>query len=152
MSFRFAAIVVLSLGYSLGCAQTRPLLKRSNPAELARPTGYTHVVEVTGGRTLYISGQVALERSGAVVGEGNLEAQVRQVFENLKTALTASGATFRDVVKITIFMTDASQIQTVRDVRNRYFTGDFPASTLVQVGRLARPEFLIEIEAMAVVE
>jgi reactive intermediate/imine deaminase len=110
------------------------------------------VVETTGDRTLYISGQVALDSSGAIVGEGDLKAQVQQVFENLKVALQACGATFDHVAKITIFMVDVSEIQTFRDVRDRYFERGLPASSLVQVARLARPEFLIEIEAVAVVE
>ncbi len=127
-------------------------MKHVNPPELAKPTGYTHVVEVVGGRTLYISGQVAVDRTGAVVGKGDLKAQTRQVFENLKSALTASGATLDDVVKITVFMSDISQVQTVRDVRDGYFKKNPPASSAVEVTRLVRPEFMIEIEAVAVVE
>ena len=133
-------------------ASGRPVVKHSNPKTLSKPTGYTHVVEVTGGRTLYVSGQIALDPAGVVVGPGDLRAQTRQVFENLKSALAASGATLDDIVKITVFMTDASQIQTFREVRDQYFTKEFPASTLVQVVRLARPELLIEVEAVAVVE
>jgi reactive intermediate/imine deaminase len=119
---------------------------------LPKPTGYTHVVEVTGGRTLYISGQIALDQAGTVVGKGDLKAQTRQVFENLKSALAAAGATFDHVVKITVFMTDLSEIQAFREVRDSYFTKALPASSLVQVVRLVRPELLIEIEAVAVVE
>jgi reactive intermediate/imine deaminase len=126
-------------------------VKHLNPSTLHKPTGYTHVVEVTGGRTLYISGQVALDPSGALVGANDLKAQTRQVFENLRAALAASGASLEHVVKITVFMTDASQIQAFREVRDSVFTEPLPASTLVQVVRLARPEFLIEIEAVAVV-
>jgi reactive intermediate/imine deaminase len=122
-----------------------------NPPELSKPTGYTHVVEVVGGRTLYISGQVAVDRAGAVIGKGDLKAQTRQVFENLKAALAASGATLDDVVKITVFLTDMSQVQTVRDVRDGYFTKKPPASTAVEVSGLVRPELMIEIEAVAVV-
>ena len=85
-----------------------------------------------------------------MVGKGDLKAQTRQVFENLKAALAASGATLDDVVKITIFMTDASQVQTVREVRDTYFTKQPPASTAVEVARLVRPELMIEIEAVAV--
>jgi reactive intermediate/imine deaminase len=137
---------------ALACAHARPIVTHSNPATLSKPTGYTHVVEVAGGRTLYISGQVALDFAGALVGKGDLKAQTRQVFENLKSALAASGATLDHVVKITVFMTDVSEIQTFRDVRNSYLMKEPPASTLVQVMRLARPELMIEIEAVAVVE
>ena len=140
----------LLLAGALGCGHASPVVQHVNPPELSKPTGYTHVVEVTGGRTLYVSGQVALDRTGAVVGKGDLKAQTRQVFENLKAALAASGATLDDVVKITIFMTDASQVQTVREVRDTYFTKQPPASTAVEVARLVRPELMIEIEAVAV--
>ncbi len=137
---------------ALASPERRPIVKHTNPATLSKPTGYTHVVEVTGGRTLYVSGQIALDQAGHVVGQGDLKAQTRQVFENLKAALGASGATFDHVVKITVFMTDVSEIQAFREVRDRYFTKELPASSLVQVVRLARPELMIEIEAVAVVE
>jgi reactive intermediate/imine deaminase len=130
----------------------RIVMKHTNPPTLSKPSGYTHVVEVTGGRTLYISGQVALDQAGAVVGKGDLMTQTQQVFENLKSALAASGATFAHVVKMTVFMTDVSEIQAFRDVRDRYFVKEPPASSLVQVVRLIRPELMIEIEAVAVVD
>lgn len=145
-----AILVAIALGAGPVCAADKPIVKHTNPATLSKPTGYTHVVEVTGGRTLYISGQVALDPTGAVVGKGDLRAQARQVFENLKAALVACGASLDDLVKITIFMTDLSEIQALREVRNDYLTAELPASTLVQVVRLARPEFMIEIEAVAV--
>ncbi len=132
------------------CTTGEPVVKHINPPSLHKPTGYTHVVEVTGGRTLYISGQIALDQTGAIVGAGDLRAQTRQVFENLKTALEASGATFEHVAKVTVFMTDASQVQIYRDVRDDYMKDPLPVSTLVQVSRLARPELMIEIEAVAV--
>ena len=127
-------------------------MKRSNPSTLHKPLGYTHVVEAMPRRTIYISGQVAFDQSGALVGPGDLKAQTEQVFQNLKAALESAGATFDHVAKITIFMLDATQIQTYRDVRDRYLKDRLPASTLVQVVRLARPEWLIEIEAIALLE
>ncbi|WLT32318.1 RidA family protein [Geothrix sp. PMB-07] len=123
-----------------------------NPPGLPKPNGYSHVVEVRGGRTLYISGQIALDQNGLLIGAGDLRAQTRQVFENLKTALQASGARLEDVVKITVFMTDVSELAVFREVRDGYFTQNPPASSLVQVSRLVRPDLLIEIEAVAVVE
>jgi len=141
----------LALLGELGCSSGGPVVRHLNPPTLPKPTGYTHVVEVVGGRTLYVSGQIAVDRDGAVVGKGDLKAQTRQVFENLKLALAACGATLDHVVKITVFMTDVSELQAFRDVRNTYFTKDLPASSLVQVVRLVRPELLIEIEAVAVV-
>lgn len=127
-------------------------MKRSNPSTLHKPMGYTHVVEAAPRRTVFISGQVAFDPSGALVGPGDLQAQTEQVFRNLKAALESCGASFENVAKMTTFMLDAAQVQTFRDVRNRYFPGNLPASTLVQVSRLARPEWLIEIELIAVIE
>jgi reactive intermediate/imine deaminase len=124
-----------------------------NPPELAPAPGYTQVVEVTGGRTIYVSGQIAMDRSGEVVGEGDLKAQTRQVFENLKAALAAAEAGFGDVVKLSYYLTDISQIAAVRGVRDEYVdTGNPPASTAVEVRRLFRKELLIEVEAVAVVQ
>jgi len=122
-----------------------------NPPTLSAPTGYSHVAEVSGGRTIYIAGQVAFDNSGKVVGKGDFAAQATQVFENLKLALAAGGATFENVVKVTTYVTDMSHLPTLREIRVRYY-GDFaPASTLVEIGRLANPDLMIEIEAVAVV-
>lgn len=127
-------------------------MRHLNPPSLPQPNGYTHVVEATGGRTLYISGQVAVNQEGQLIGKGDIAAQTRQVFENLKAALKAAEASLDDVVKITVFMTDVSQLETVRDVRRTYFTREPPASSLVQITRLVSPDLLIEIEAIAVVQ
>jgi reactive intermediate/imine deaminase len=130
----------------------RPNIRFINPTTMAKPTGYTHVVEVSSGRTIYIAGQVALDRSGNVVGKGDFRAQTQQVFENLKAALEAAGASFNDVIKLNNYVVDMTQIQALREVRNKYInTEKPPASTAVEVRRLAREEFLIEIEAIAVV-
>jgi enamine deaminase RidA (YjgF/YER057c/UK114 family) len=115
------------------------------------PLGYSHVVEARGGRTIFVAGQVALDDQGKIVGEGDFRAQVLQVFENLKARLAEAGATFRDVVKLNYYLTEASDMQGLRDIRNRYLnTENPPASTLVVVKQLFREEFLIEIEAIAV--
>jgi enamine deaminase RidA (YjgF/YER057c/UK114 family) len=121
-----------------------------NPETLSVPPGYTHVVEVRGGRTVYISGQVPLDKAGNVVGIGDFGAQTIQVFENLKFALASVGATFDNVVKNNMYVTDMSHIQTLREIRLRYYGKNAPASTLVQIWKLARPEFMIEIELIAV--
>ena len=127
-------------------------VKRTNPPALSTPTGYTHVVEVSGPvKTVYIAGQIALDKDGKVVGEGDMKAQAEQVFKNLQAALSAAGAKFSDVVKMNTFITDMAQAPAVREVRARYFGETTPASTLVQVVHLARPEFLLEIEVIAVV-
>jgi reactive intermediate/imine deaminase len=128
-----------------------PEIRYINPTSLSAPTGYTHVVEVRRGRTIYIAGQVAFDRLGKVVGERDFKTQARQVMENVQAALAAVGATFTNVVKITTFVTDLSELQALREIRSEYFGPNPPASTLVQVVQLAREELMIEVEAIAVV-
>src|SRR5437667_12066818 len=130
---------------------SRPNVEYMNPPTLSAPTGYTHVVQVHRGRTVYIAGQVAFDKSGKVVGKHDFVAQATQVFENLKLALAAAGATFDNLVKVTTFVTDMSHLQTLRTLRVKYYGENAPASTLVQVGKLANEELMIEIEAIAVV-
>src|SRR5437660_8592001 len=125
---------------------SRPDVQYLNPPTLSTPTGYTHIVEVTRGKTIYISGQVSLDKSGNVVGKGDFAAQATQVFENLKAALAASGATFDNLVKVTTFVTDMSQLAELRTIRGKYYGKNAPASTLVQIGKLAHPDLMIEIE------
>jgi reactive intermediate/imine deaminase len=121
-----------------------------NPPTLSTPPGYTQVVEVTHGRTVFISGQIALDPSGKIVGPQDFRAQAQQVFENLKAALTAVGTDFTSVVKLNIYVVDMSYLPILREVRDRYVnTANPPASTLVEVRRLANEQFLIEIEAIA---
>ena len=123
-----------------------------NPEAIHRPTGYTHVVEVTAGRPVYIAGQVALDPSGAIVGPGDIRAQARQVFDNLRAALEAVGAGFDQVVKLTFYLVDATQLPVVREVRDQYVnTQQPPASTAVEVRRLVQEDLLIEVEAVAVI-
>lgn len=123
-----------------------------NPPAISKPTGYTHVVEVTGGKTVYISGQIAFDAAGNVVGVGDLAAQTQQVFANLKAALESVGADFSHIVKWTFFVRDMSQLPIIREIRNQYTNpAQPPASTAVEVSRLAHPDLLIEIEAIAVI-
>ena len=137
----------------IALAQARgPQVKRTNPPTLSKPTGYTHIVEVTGpAKTIYISGQVAYESDGTLIGAGDMKTQAEQVFKNLQAALTAAGATFSDVVKMNTYITDMDKAPVVREVRARYFSDITPASTLVQVVHLARPELMLEIEVVAIV-
>ena len=130
---------------------SRPNVEYMNPPTLSSPTGYTHVVQVHGGRTVYIAGQVAFDKSGNLIGKGDFAAQATQVFENLKLALAAAGATFDNLVKVTTFVTDLSQIQVLREIRAKYYGKNAPASTLVEIGKLAHEDLMIEIEAIAVV-
>jgi reactive intermediate/imine deaminase len=123
-----------------------------NPDTMPKPFGYTQVVRVSGGQTIYIAGQIALDPAGQVVGPGDLHAQTVQVFKNLEAALAAAGATFQHVVKLSYYMLDISQIAVVRGVRDQYInTQQPPASTAVEVRRLFRDDFLIEVEAIAVI-
>jgi 2-iminobutanoate/2-iminopropanoate deaminase len=128
-----------------------PEIRRLDPPGLAPPTGYSHVVTAAGGRTIYVSGQVALDAHGQLVGQDDFAAQTRQVFANLDTALGAAGATFRDVVKATYYVRDASRVALIREIRAAYFVEALPASTLIEVPQLAHPDFLIEVEVVAVV-
>jgi reactive intermediate/imine deaminase len=146
-----AAGLVMATVVIPAAQEGRPVIQRQNPPGLSTPTGYSHVVSAKGGRTIYVSGQVAFDAQGQIVGRGDLAAQTRQVFANLEIALKAAGATFDDVVKTNYYMLDASQVQVVREIRAKYFTRALPASTLVEVRRLANPDWLIEIEAVAVV-
>ncbi len=125
-----------------------------NPESVHKPTGYTHVVSVEGpGKILYISGQIARNQKGEVVGVGDLEAQTRQVYENLSSLLKAMGATFADVVKQNIYTTRLDQVDIIRKVRDEYLPEDRPpASTLVGVTGLALKNLLIEIEVIALLK
>jgi enamine deaminase RidA (YjgF/YER057c/UK114 family) len=127
-----------------------------NPETIAKPTGYSHVAEVNGGKIVYIAGQVALDKSGNLVGKDDFRAQVQQVFENLKAAVEAAGGDFNSVVKLNYYCAesvDPAQITVVREVRDKYVnTANPPVSTLVFVKRLVRPEWMIEVDAVAVVK
>lgn len=112
---------------------------------------YSHAVSTQHGRHVYISGQLARDVHGNIVGRGDMRAQLGQVGENLKAALKAAGATLDDVVKITTYATDLDEFFRHVDLRAEYFGRALPASTAVQVARLSHPDFLVEIEALAVV-
>jgi enamine deaminase RidA (YjgF/YER057c/UK114 family) len=124
-----------------------------SPPSLAPGPGYSHGVRISGGHTTWTAGQVAFDADGNVVGERDIVAQTRRVFENLSAVLAEAGATWGDVVKLNYFVTDVSRLQEIREVRNEFLEPDrLPASTLVQVSALAVPELLIEVEAVVVVE
>ncbi|MDX3380844.1 RidA family protein [Streptomyces niveiscabiei] len=111
---------------------------------------YSHVVIGTG-RLIAVSGQVALDEGGDLVGAGDPGAQARQVFENLRRCLASAGAAFSDVVKLTYFVTDMAYMPAIREARALHIPDDrLPAASAVQVSALVRPEFLMEIEALAV--
>lgn len=118
------------------------------------PVGYSDAVSVTGGRTIYISGQVSLDHEGKVVAKGDLRGQTVQVFENLRRVLADAGAGFQNVVKVNIYVVNCTpeNVAIVRRERRNFLSMDKPpASTLVGVTSLVDPDFLIEIEVIAVV-
>jgi enamine deaminase RidA (YjgF/YER057c/UK114 family) len=145
-------IAVFVAGAAVGTVAQSARLRHLNPKGLSTPTGYTHVVVPQRGRVVFIAGQVAADSSGAVVGKGDFRAQTRQVYENLKIAVEAAGGTMADIAKMNTYVTDISQIAAMREIRQQYFAVNPPANTLVQVVALARPEYLIEIEAIVVIE
>ncbi|MFI1068322.1 RidA family protein [Streptomyces puniciscabiei] len=121
------------------------------PAGVAPATQYSHVVSAAG-RFVAVSGQLALDENGELVGEGDPAAQARQVFENLGRCLAAAGAGFEHVVKLTYFVTDTAHLPAIRAARAAHIPDDrLPASSAVQVAALVAPGFLMEIEALAVV-
>jgi 2-iminobutanoate/2-iminopropanoate deaminase len=120
------------------------------PTEIHETIGYSHAVRA--GRTLYVSGQVARDPENRIVGVGNVEVQTRQVFANLQRVLEAAGANLRSVVKMTTYLTKRRDFQVWRGVRDEVFEAPYPASTLVVVADLSYPEYLVEIEAIAVLD
>ncbi|MBI5930272.1 MAG: RidA family protein [Chloroflexi bacterium] len=123
-----------------------------NPTTIHKPTGYSHIAEVKSGRMVFISGQVALDINGNMVGVGDFRAQAVQVFENLKAALESVGADFSHIVKFNYYIVEKNALPIVREVRNQYINVEQPpASTAVYVSDLAREGFLLEIEAVAVI-
>lgn len=125
-----------------------------NPPAIPAPRGYSHVVETKGpSRTIYLSGQLGMTADGKFAGApGDFRAQAIQCFENLKAALAAVGASFEHVVKVNNYLIDMAHLPIYFEVRDRYVdTQNPPASTTVQISKLARPDALYEIEAVAVV-
>jgi enamine deaminase RidA (YjgF/YER057c/UK114 family) len=135
---------------------TKPSKEFSSPDTLMPPAGYSHIAKVHRGTTVYLAGQVSSDASGKLIGEGNFELQAEQVFANLKIAVEAAGGTMADIVKLNIYLVaevDQSEVPKLRAIRDRYVNvASPPASTLVVVTRLARPGWLLEIEAVAAID
>ena len=126
-----------------------------NPPNLHRPRGYTHAVAVNGGRLIFVSGQVAFDQEGSLVGKSDLRVQAEKAMDNLVAALAAAGAAPADVVKMNTYIVNykPADYPIIRDIRARIFeTQTPPASTLIGVQALAVEELLIEIEAIAMVK
>ncbi len=126
-----------------------------NPPSLCKTHGWTHVVASTGRKTIHISGQTAVDAAGHVVGKSDMKRQTEQTFENLRLALAAAGASWADVVATRLYVVNLrpEHVPIIREVRGRYVSANSPpASTLVGVQALVGPDWLIEIEATAVLE
>jgi enamine deaminase RidA (YjgF/YER057c/UK114 family) len=111
---------------------------------------YTHVVVAETQSLIFISGQLARDTSGSIVGPRNMRMQIRQVGENLRAALEAAGASLADLVKTTTFVTNIDEFFRHVDIRHDYLGVALPASTTVEVRRLSHPDLMVEIEAIAV--
>jgi reactive intermediate/imine deaminase len=124
-----------------------------NPKEVAPPLKphYSNSVRVTAGPLLFIAGQIATDAQGRLVGAGDLRAQATQVLENIRAILRANSADMEDVVNVTVYVTDIRAFHDISDIRLRYFPKDGPASAIVEVSKLALPELMIEISAVAAV-
>jgi reactive intermediate/imine deaminase len=140
--------IIVCISVFLAASAGAQDIERINPAGMTQPTAYSHLVK--GNNMMFIAGQVALNAEGQVIGEGDMAAQVRQVLENLTTVLASEGADFSNIVKINIFTTDIEEFFKTSAVRSEFFGSNAPASTLVQIERLARPVFQVEIEAIAI--
>jgi enamine deaminase RidA (YjgF/YER057c/UK114 family) len=148
---RLALFAVVALAFpNVTCAQA-PGPRTLSPPSLPPTRGYSHIVIAPAGRRAIISGQVSVDSLGAVVGAGDFRAQCIQVFENLDRALRSVGAGFDDLVRTDMYVTDLTHLDVLREVRARYLSAEKPpASTLVRVVALYRPELMIEIAAEAV--
>jgi enamine deaminase RidA (YjgF/YER057c/UK114 family) len=128
------------------------------PREIIQPKGvwdprprFAQVTKI--GNQVYVAGQTAMDEKGNVIGKGDIEAQTRQVFENLQKCLEAAGAGFDQVVKLNIFSTNLdAHLATIANFRKKYFPREPVASTTVQIPRLVHPDWLLEIEAIAILE
>lgn len=112
---------------------------------------YSHVVSVEPKRLIFIAGQLARDRDGRIVGVGDMRAQLRQALENLKLAVEAAGASLKDLVRTNTYVTDIEEYFKHVDVRMEYYSHAMPTSTTVEVRRLAQPELMVEIDAIAAI-
>jgi 2-iminobutanoate/2-iminopropanoate deaminase len=112
---------------------------------------YSHVVSVEPKRLIFVSGQLARDKDGGIVGHGDMRAQLRQTLENLKAALEAAGASLADLVRTNTYVTDIDEYFKHTDVRMEYYGHAMPTSTTVEVRRLSQPELMVEVDAIAAV-
>jgi reactive intermediate/imine deaminase len=118
---------------------------------LPKPSGhFAQAIEAPAGRLLFLSGMIAKDASGTLVGPGDISAQTRQVCENLKAAVEAAGGTLDDICRVDVYIRNMEHFPQIHAVRREYFTGTPPASTMVEVTKFTSPDALIEINAIAV--
>jgi 2-iminobutanoate/2-iminopropanoate deaminase len=110
---------------------------------------YSHVVTVEPRQLIFVSGQLARDKAGRIVGAGDMRAQLRQTLENIKLALEAAGASLADLVRTNTYVTDIEEYFKHVDIRMEYFSHAMPTSTTVEVRRLSQPELMVEIDAIA---
>lgn len=150
---RFKHFVLLPFSF-LTLTTHAQVIKPINPPTLAKTSNYSHAVVTTGGRTIYVSGQVSQDKNGNLVGPGDFRAQATQAFENVRIALEAAGGSAKDIVKITTFMTNMDDLPVYREIRKQFLKDlpAMPASTTVEVSRLFQPGYLLEVEVIAIVK
>ena len=121
------------------------------PPEVKPVANYKLATRMEAGRLLYVSGQVAWDTSGAIVGKGDIHAQTKQAFQNLRGVLQAAGGDLKDLMKITTYITRIEDFPVMAQARAEIFGGELPAATLIVVKSLFHPDFLIEVEGVAAI-
>ncbi len=155
---RILWVAMLAAASTLSAAaqgtKAQPQVTFQNSPEIASPAGYTHAVVVNGGKMIFVSGQVGLNKQGEMVGKNDFHAQAAQVFQNLKSVLAAAGATPKDIVKLNYLVVGLNhdKLVALRDVRDQFIAKEHPpASTLAGVQALFREDAMLEVEAVAVI-
>ena len=146
--------ITLTLITSTTFAQTDSLVKFVNPPSVSSPKGFSQAVQIDLGtcKMLMISGQVAFDQQGNLIGKANFSEQATQVFNNIKSIIEAQGGKMNNLVKISIYLTDISQLPAFREIRDQFINIKCPpASTLVQVNHLFRDDVLLEVDATAII-
>jgi enamine deaminase RidA (YjgF/YER057c/UK114 family) len=154
MGMRFRLLIVLVGICTFAEAAEKPKVEFKNSPAMAAPNGYTHAVVVSGGKMVFLSGQVGLNKQGEMVGKDDFHVQAAQVFANLKSALATVGATPKDIVKLNYLVVGLNhdKLVALRQVRDQYIDKEHPpASTLAGVAALFREDAMLEVEAVAVV-
>jgi 2-iminobutanoate/2-iminopropanoate deaminase len=126
------------------------LLKRIQSKEVAEPQPGTFSQCLVAGDTIFVAGQTAGTAAGGVGGDGSMFSQAMICFTKIKALLEAAGAVMADIAKLTVYVTDISKRAEITEARRKFFSGDFPCSTLVEISALAQPGLLVEVEAIAV--